>query len=482
MILLNPARTLASPWADPGDTGLRHDLELLNDAGVINIPLTAWPVAWGDVHGALADADLDDSDDRVRDAYERVRQRLRYDLDPGTTHVRFGASLAENPRVIRTFEDTPRADAEALAEFDWTGERYMLRLRATYANDPFDGDEFRPDGTVIGMALGNWMLSAGWQDRWWGPGHDGSLILSTNARPVPGIGIQRIGSTPFETKWLRWMGPWTLSSFMGLLDDERVVNDAWLFGLRGSFRPVRGLEIGISRTAQWCGDDRPCGLDTFWDLLLGRDNQGVNVDPEDEPGNQLGGFDVRWALPRGIPAAVYLQWIGEDSRQGGPLIGAWLRQAGVEVHGNVLGMSHRSHIEVSDTMCREGGLGFGGDSVNCAYNHSIYQTGYRYQGRAIGHGMDGDGLSYAFGSTLLQSAGHVWNVSLRYMELNRVGAPDARHTLTATPQELMDVQLSHERTTRFGRFHVGVGYSRLDDEATGESSSEAHGFVRWSSQ
>ena len=102
--------------------------------------------------------------------------------------------------------------------------------------------------------------------------------------------------------------------------------------------------------------------------------------------------------------------------------------------------------------------------------------------RSIGQGMDGDGLSYSVGSTLVQSAGHVWNLSLRYTELNRVGPPDNRHTLSATPQELMDVQLSHTRATRFGRFHAGVGYSRLDDELTGETSSDISGFVSWSSQ
>ena len=32
---------------------------------------------------------------------------------------------------------------------------------------------------------------------------------------------------------------------MTRLDDERAVNDALLFGVRGSIRPLPGLEIGI---------------------------------------------------------------------------------------------------------------------------------------------------------------------------------------------------------------------------------------------
>ena len=181
-------------------------------------------------------------------------------------------------------------------------------------------------------------------------------------------------STPFRTKWLNWMGPWTLTSFMSVLDDDRVVNDALLFGLRGSIRPLTGLEIGLSRSAQWCGDSRPCDLSTFGDLLVGNDNRGVNVTAEDEPGNQLGGIDIRWSLPKQIPLAVYMQWIGEDGRGSAGSIGSWMRQVGIENWGTIGGLSHRSHIEISDTMCKEGGFGFSGDKPDCAYEHGIYQN------------------------------------------------------------------------------------------------------------
>ncbi len=43
---------------------------------------------------------------------------------------------------------------------------------------------------------------------WWGPGWISALALSNNARPIPQIGISRIDTSPFKTKWLSWMGPW----------------------------------------------------------------------------------------------------------------------------------------------------------------------------------------------------------------------------------------------------------------------------------
>ena len=277
------------------------------------------------------------------------------------------------------------------------------------------------------------------------------------------------------------MGPWTFTSFMGLLDDERVVNDAWLFGMRGSFRPLGGLEIGLSRTAQWCGDGRPCELKTFADLLLGNDNIGSVVTRDEEPGNQLGGIDIRWSLPIQIPVAVYAQWIGEDNCEGCGPVGAWLRQIGLEYWGEVGQFSHRTHFELSDTTCHDGRFGFGDDRLDCAYEHHIYDTGYRYRNRAIGHGADSESRSYSLGSTLVQSAGRSWNISLRYMEINRVGQPSGRHTLSPTPQKLTDFQVSHARQTRFGRVYVGLGYSQRDDEATDVTDSNVTAFIQWSS-
>jgi len=270
---------------------------------------------------------------------------------------------------------------------------------------------------------------------------------------------------------------------MDHLDDERFVNDAWLFGFRGSFRPPRtGLELGFSRTAQWCGDGRPCDFETFLKLLNGDDNRGSGLDPDEEPGNQLAGFDIRWTLPKEIPLAFYAQWIAEDNCEGCGPFGAWLRQVGLEHWGQIGRLTHRTHFEVSETTCREDRFGTGEERVPCAYEHSIYKTGYRYNGRSIGHSGDGDTLSYSLGSTLIGASDHTWNVSLRFLEINRIGKPNDRHTLSPTPQDLLDIQISHDRRTDFGRFYAGVGYSWLDDQASDVSDSEFSVFVRWSSR
>ncbi len=70
------ATVWAEPWAAPGDARLRNDLQLLNDTGVINIPLTAWPVAWGDVYDGLADTKISGLSPDVRNSLTPTRQDI----------------------------------------------------------------------------------------------------------------------------------------------------------------------------------------------------------------------------------------------------------------------------------------------------------------------------------------------------------------------------------------------------------------------
>jgi hypothetical protein len=182
-----------------------------------------------------------------------------------------------------------------------------------------------------------------------------------------------------------------------------------------------------------------------------------------------------------LPYALYIQWIGEDGRDGASPIGSWLRQVGAEVWGNFLldGWTHRTHIEASETICREGGMGFSSAKYNCGYNHTVYRTGYRYQGRVVGHGMDGDGQTLALGSVVTDRGGNRWNVLLRQVKINQGGQPDVAHTLSPTPQELLEVSLSHSRALSLGELQLGIGYSSLEDEVSGQTTDDVNAFAQW---
>ena len=255
---------IAGPYVSAGDTVLRHDIQVLADHGVIRGPVSTWPLAWGPVLSDLNNADSTSLSPAVLSSYLRVRERARWETRDQELTVRANASVSDNRARIRSFQNTPRGRAEAGAGIGWLGDFANIELNAQFVDDSLDDDEVRLDDSMIGVVFGNWSVSASTQQRWWGPGWDGSVILSNNARPIPSLVIDRVFTDPFETKWLSWLGPWDLNVMMGQLESDRVVPDARFFGMRFNFRPLKSLEIGLSRTAQWCGEGRPLRSCDVW--------------------------------------------------------------------------------------------------------------------------------------------------------------------------------------------------------------------------
>jgi hypothetical protein len=456
----------------PGDVALRHDIQLLADAGVIRAPVTTWPMPWPDIardvfrverlEGALA-APL-----------VRVRAAARRSARNGFSGRSVAVAGAEKPTPLRSFADTPREEAEASLAASYLGDRVAAHLQVAVVSDPVDFQQLRADGSYVALNVGNWILSAGAPQRWWGPGWDGSLILSSNARPVPGLAIERKHSDPFRFWLLRWIGPWRASVSMGQLEGSRVaVPDARFFAARVDFRPRPWLEIGLSRTAQWCGEGRPCSLDTFGDLLVGRDNPDASLASERQPGNQMAGYDVRVASPWiSLPTALYLQLIGED--EAGMLPSKLLGLAGLELWGDSRWGEHRLFAEYADSACnfsRRRAL------FDCAYRNGLYPQGYAYRGRALGHALDGDGRMVSIGAMLVRS-GESWVLRARRIELNRGGTePEPAHRLSPAREELRNLELQYNRGFAWGELGVGLG---LDDfGGPRQSGSDLRGFVQW---
>jgi hypothetical protein len=482
----------ADAWFDAGDSALRHDLQYLVDSGVIDMPVTAWPIPSADIAWALENVKKNGAHSPGQlAAIRRMKGRLS-EFTRDSTHLSSHLYGAGNPQVLRAFENTPREEAEIGGSVGASGKRFSGRLSVAYVTDPDDDKSVRPDGTYGSARLGNWLLTAGALDRWWGPGWDGSLILSNNARPVPAIALDRESSQAFESKWLNWIGPWRLTTFMGQMEEEREdLDHPLLFGMRltfrpfgniqfGSVRPFRGIEFALERTAQWCGEGLPCDWDAFWNVLTGNDNAGETVDPEDEPGNQLAGWSLRWASPfKGFPVAFYRQKTGETIDLDSPLPRRTLDLLGVEVWGSTQsGWSWRAHAEYADSACSEP-AGETEPAFDCAYNHSLFNVeGYRYRGHPVGHSMDGDGLSYTLGLQLL--APRQWSGSLliRRADLNRGGAePDARNTVAQEAVDLWNVEVGVALPLEHADVRLGLGYDDTTAVATDEQDQVVRGFI-----
>ena len=410
--------TFGEPFLTPNDPFIRHEIRLLSDEGGFNGLQNSWPLDLGRINLGLQESEYNS---------ELLDNLLSDESNSGWSSIFTTIGLADDRVIARGFSSKPRSSFATNASVSWMNDRFAakLSLNAFYGMESdWKGraDEgFALDGSYIAARLGNWSASFGQQERWWGPGWDGSLILSTNARPIPAISIDRRIAEPFETKWLSWIGPWSFHSFIGRMEEERTVPNPYLWGMRGEVKPtiLGGLEIGFFRMMQLGGDGRPEGFKTWVDAFLSQDNYGANTGNNDrskEPGNQLAGIDLRWQ-PFDSTFALYGQVVGEDEDKFLP--NCLMFQYGIEAWTNLEGSTLRvfaefvdltSHWWTDDSRTR-----------NITYGHHIYNDGYRYRGRPVGHWADQDSQILSIGVLLHQVDGIGWAAIGRIGDLNEDG-------------------------------------------------------------
>lgn len=479
-------RAQADPWLAPGDVALRHDIELLADAGIIHSPVMTWPMSWPDISRDVLNAagETQSYTDAVNDALARVRRAARAAAVTGLKGLQLRASAASDPTFLRAYADTPREQGEASAGASWLTDHFAARLQATVVTSPEDKQTLRLDGSYVGVNVGNFMISAGAMERWWGPGWDGSLILGTNARPIPSLTVERNYTDPFKTRWLSWIGPWRASFSVGQAEGSTTARDRTLpvlpnvkfMAARVNFRPRPWLEIALSRSAQFCGEGRHCTLGTLKDVLIGHDNQTTSsggISP-DQPGNQMAGYDVRVTSPwKKLPIAGYAQFIGEDEANGLP--SKFLGLIGGEIWGESRWGSYRLRGEIADTAVE---VTRRNPEFDTAYRNGIYPQGYTYRGRIIGHAMDNDGRMYSAAALLVRPSGETYSLLLRKVNLNRGGiVPDRNHALSSAPGQLKNLELQYNRGFAIGQIRVGLGVD--DSSGPSRNGTDLRGFIEW---
>jgi hypothetical protein len=214
-------------------------------------------------------------------------------------------------------------------------------------------------------------------------------MLSNNAPPLNGIGLQRASSERSASRWLSWMGPWTYDLFVAQADSPM---HEYLVGTRLAMHPTWWLELAFSRTAQWGGTGRPQSIESFLRMLVGL---GVNANTLQEraqdPANELAGYDVRLRCPRSVRCAFYVQLTGEDATHGLPA--SFLGLYGGETWS--ADGRHRWFAEFAESLCS---APFEYHTRRlCAYRNSEYPAGYTHATRWLGDAAGADSRVWTIG-------------------------------------------------------------------------------------
>ena len=453
----------ASPWAVPGNLILRHDIQVLVDSGVINIPITTWPPAWGDIAYNLSKTEQEMTSFELA-SFQRIKEAL-LEEEIGGISANTSLKFAKNPETITSFNDSVGARSEIEGESTYLGKNFAINLHVKK-----QGGETLFDESYIAVALGDYSISLGSKKNWWGPGWGGSLILSTNARPIPGISIERNFSDPFESKFLNWIGPWDLSLLLGELEHSRTRSDALFFGMRIGSRPLTNLEIGFSKTSLFCGENRPCGFSSFSDMLLDKTDSGYN----------LSGFDFRSSHHiKNFPFVLYGQIIGEGISDN------HLGLFGLETWGPINDFdqleSYRVFLEAASTSCEF----YNNDDskYGCAYHDSLYPDGYRYEGVNIGHSADGDALVLTLGGIIVAQNSQLIKSSLSLGKLNR--GSNYLYKVSQNNNDFFKFDLGYEFDLFWfdiplGSFDVGLGLDIMKDKVNNTTQKDPRIYVSYS--
>jgi len=452
----------ASPWAIPGDLLIRHDIQVLVDSGVINIPITTWPLSWGDIAYNLSKSEKDMTSFELA-SYQRIKKALLEEEIggiSGSTSLKF----AKNPETITWFNDSVGASSEIEGESRFLTKNIAINLHINNASG-----ETLLNESYIAVALGDYSISLGSKKSWWGPGWGGSLILSTNAKPIPGLSIERNFSNPFESKFLSWIGPWDLSFLIGEMEHSRATSDALFFGLRVGFRPLSNLEYGFSKTSLFCGENRSCGLSGFTDMLLDKTDSGYN----------LAGFDFRSSHHiKSIPFALYGQVLNHSFKNA-------LGLFGLETWGPISDFreleSYRIFLEATSTSC----VYYKNDSSNygCAYVDPLFSDGYRYEGINIGHSADGDAQLVTLGGILVVQNSKLIKSSVSLGKLNQ-GSHDL-YQVSQNNSDILKFDFGYEFDLYWfdiplGNFDVGLGLDILKDKVNNTTQKDPRFYLSYS--
>lgn len=486
----------AEPWVDTSNIFLRSNIQLLADTGLIKTPVTTFPLMWHDIARDLKTIQLAKLSAKQINAYSYVNHQYRLAKQSRKT---LKANMATDDKRFTSYGDSFRDNNSVTFSSSFMTDSLAANITTSYVNSPNDDDKVRLDGSYVAAFFGNWVFSAGKQDRWWGPAWDTSLSLTNNARPMPTLAISRKSAIGLDIPFTDHSIPWTVTSFMSMMDDDRVINDALLWGFRLNFKPAANWEVGITRLAQWAGDDRPDDLNTFWRVLKGEDNCGGNGPTieeclnGEEPGNQLAGYDIRWSSTiLQQPLSVYFTMFAEDGdRKGGlSVFGEERYQLGLDTYLNFLDNDWRVYLEATDTyaLCSDGVNGDGTSTIgDCYYEHSTYKTGMRYKGRSIGSSYENDASTFVLGMIAQGSNETNYEFKFRWLQLNKDNSdrapsnPQIGNTVTEIAENVLMLSSKVQHSYRNWRFTVGadISQSKFDNDISDETDVNAYFNVEY---
>jgi hypothetical protein len=235
-----------------------------------------------------------------------------------------------------------------------------------------------PTGSMLSLGF-NWaQLDIGYRDHWFSPATASSTLISTESPTMPSVTLSNYEPlTRLGFQYELFAAQMSRSDHILYLGHESSGNPH-LFGAQLSIEPFSGWSFGVNRLLQYGGG---AGMPDSVNFLLKDFFKPSGL--VQTQGNQQASYVSRFIFPGKTPFAVYFQYGGENTSDGGSyLLGNSALTAGIDIPR--LGRYFDLTYEVSEWQ-------------NNWYVHYIYLDGMTNDGLVLGNwGADqrnfGDGV------------------------------------------------------------------------------------------
>lgn len=336
---------------------------------------------------------------------------------------------------------TPRAEADS-----WENGNSLIM---PYLQDGYGVVQF-----------GDAALTFGRKNIVWGPGERGSLLFSTNPRPLDLIEFST--PSPFKLPWVfKYLGQWRISMFGANLGPEYSQPYAWLGAWRASLMPMRYLELSFGHVVQMGGQGAPplSATDVIGEFFGFRPG-GSDPDSINKSNHQMeASLVIR--IPQLWGISFYGAINNEDKRDS---IKRFLRDGSSYLAGVYmprLMSTGKSDLRIEfRRMCA------------LAYRHSLYSDGYTLNRLIIGDDLGPDALglhmafNHEFSNAFKISSSFDWE--LRRSDIHGITTdPDGTQgdiVVTAQgphEQRYRAVLIPSIKLKKNLKFDLGLGYERV---------------------
>jgi capsule assembly protein Wzi len=250
--------------------------------------------------------------------YRSLCRQVRRDLAPylapiDITGIGVEAAATKSNKLTQPdqhgapMDSSWQAYVSGIARF---GEHSLLSVGAVG-----NSDRVTPTGTMASLGWYSAQFDVGYRDHWWSPFRLGSMLIGTEAATMPSITVSNV--EPLTIAHLRY------EVFIGRMSysDRIAFNGGYtagyprLFGFHIDLEPAPGWTLGLSRTMQYGGGDRPSG---FHDMVKAFFNPARydNVSPSganEEFGNEQVAFSSEFVIPVRFPMSAYIEYAAEDT-------------------------------------------------------------------------------------------------------------------------------------------------------------------------